>query len=330
MDLKFFSLNIYSFGYYAGFIKDPNRKQKILGIDGLVKLAKTYGFGGVELPIDHFYDIHNIKKGVEKIQEIQSEGISVFIDLEKTNVDYIIRLLPYLPDLNIQVVRVKMDQIGKTIYGGNRYSSTTFNRAVQEFRQQLVYLLPALKKFDVMLAIENHQDFHSAELVEISNSISREFIGITWDVGNSISVVDSPDSFYNRAKHVVKNVHLKDYKVYKSESGVQLVRCPLGEGYVDYKNTLKKLLKNPGVVNMSIELGAQNPRECDIDNELYWGGFLGIEVGKNEYLNFVEHHTLGTYINRETMSEKYMIESELQDLESSVYNLKKILREINE
>ena len=61
------------------------------------------------------------------------------------------------------------------------------------------------------LAIENHQDFHSSELVEISKSISEELIGVTWDVGNSIAVADSPDSFYNTVTCLIRNVHLKDY-----------------------------------------------------------------------------------------------------------------------
>jgi len=330
MNLKNISLNIYSFGYYAGFIKDPNRTQKTLGIDGLVQLAKKYGLGGVEFPFDHFYDIDSIIQGIEKIKEIQSEGLSVFIDLEKTNVNYITRLLPHISLLGINVIRIKMDQIGKTIYGGNRYSSDTFNKAISDFKQQLTDLLPSLKKYKVALAIENHQDLHSTELMEISKSISEKLIAITWDIGNSISMADSPDGFYNQTKHIIKNVHLKDYKVFKSKAGIQLVRCPLGEGYVDYKNILKKLIKNQSIVNMSIELGAQNPRECDINHELYWEALSNVKIKKNEYLNFVAQYATSEQTKNEKLAEKDIIKNELQDLEHSVHNLKQILREIND
>ncbi len=330
MNLKNISLNIYSFGYYAGFINDPNRKQKTLGIDGLVHLAKKYELGGIEFPFDHFYNIDDIGQGIEKIKEIQSSGLSVFIDLEKTNVEYIVQLLPYLSSVDIDVVRIKMDQIGRTIYGGNRYISDTFDKAVKEFKRQLSDLLPTLKKYKVALAIENHQDLHSTELVEISKSISEKLIVITWDIGNSISMADSPDSFYNKTKHIIKNVHLKDYKVCKSEVGMQLVRCPLGEGYVDYKNVLKKLTKNQGIVNMSIELGAQNPRECDINNKLYWKSLSNIKIDKSEYLDFVTQYTTSECLKHKKIVEKDIIKNELQELERSVHNLKQILGEIND
>jgi hypothetical protein len=329
MNLNNISLNLYSFGYYAGFIKDSGRAQEILGIDGLVQLVKKHGLGGVEIPLDHFYPIEKIELGIEKIEKIRSDNLSVFIDLEKIDVDYITRLLPYLPSLGISAVRIKMDQIGKTIYGGNRYDSVTFNSAVNEFKQKLVSLLPVLERHGVALAIENHQDFHSTELVEISRNISEELIGVTWDIGNSISVADSPDSFYNTAAHIIKNVHLKDYKIYKSKAGIRLVRCPLGDGYVDYQDVLKKLDVNDGIVNMSIELGAQITRECDINNRHYWQNFSNVLIDKNSYLDFVDQHAINHHDSlskyEHGLTEEGMIESELQDIDRSVNNLKQLL-----
>ena len=287
MELKNITLNFYSFGYYGGLITDVDRSVAILGIDELVKLAKKYGLGGVEIPLDRFYSLNQIEKAVEKIEQIQNKNFSVFIDLENTNLDYISRLVPHLPALGITSIRIKMDQIGKTIYGGNRYLSETFDKAVQEFKQQLIILLPSLEKYNISLAIENHQDFHSSELVELSKTISNELIGVTWDIGNSISVLDTPETFYDNTHHIIKNVHLKDYKVYKSKLGFSLVRCPLGDGYVDYHEILKKISNNGNIINMSIELGAQSPRQCDIDNQMYWEKFSDIPIDKEYYLTFV-------------------------------------------
>ena len=71
-------------------------------------------------------------------------------------------------------------------------------------------------------------------MLNFSNLISNDFIGVTWDVGNSVSVLQSPNEFFTITNNIIKNVHLKDYKVYKSKHGISLVRCPLVEGYVDY------------------------------------------------------------------------------------------------
>ena len=324
MELKNITLNFYSFGYYGGLITDVDRSVAILGIDELVKLAKKYGLGGVEIPLDRFYSLNQIEKAVEKIEQIQNKNFSVFIDLENTNLDYISRLVPHLPALGITSIRIKMDQIGKTIYGGNRYLSETFDKAVQEFKQQLIILLPSLEKYNISLAIENHQDFHSSELVELSKTISNELIGVTWDIGNSISVLDTPETFYDNTHHIIKNVHLKDYKVYKSKLGFSLVRCPLGDGYVDYHEILKKISNNGNIINMSIELGAQSPRQCDIDNQMYWEKFSDIPIDKEYYLTFVNEvvdKDSASYSKSEK-TEDEMIESELNDIEKSVNNLK--------
>jgi len=178
------------------------------------------------------------------------------------------------------------------------------------------------------LAIENHQDFHSFELIDICKSISEEYIGLTWDVGNSISVLQSPENFYNTANHAIKNVHLKDYKVYKSDLGISLERCPLGEGYVDYIDVMRKL-KNQGINNMSIELGAQSARLCNINKKEYWDEFLDIPIEKESYLDFINQIVVdydpSLLKNKLIMSEDEMIKNELQDVEKSVNNLKKIL-----
>ena len=44
----------------------------------------------------------------------------------------------------------------------------------------------------------------------------------------------------------------------------------LCEGYVDYNEVMKKISNNDNIINMSIELGAQSPRQCDIGNQMYW------------------------------------------------------------
>ena len=334
MNLKKISLNLYSFGYYGGFIKDEARTRESLNIDGLVQLVKKHGLGGVEIPLDHFYSVGEIRQGIEKIEKIRAEDLSVFIDLEKTNVEYITQLLRYLPSLGIQVVRIKMDQIDKTIYGGNRYDSDTFNAAVEQFKQQLTTLRPLLEKYQVALAIENHQDFHSSELVQIADSISNEWIGETWDVGNSVSVIDSTDSFYETAGHLIRNAHLKDYKIYKSDAGIRLVRCSLGAGYVDYADVLQKLMSNDRVVNMSIELGAQVTRECDHNNERYWQEYADVSMDRDGYLEFVEQHALdqgrahSDY--EEGVGEERLIESELADIDESVAFLSNLNLGVND
>ena len=327
---KNIALNLYSFGYYGGFIKDKARQQDKLDIGGLLELVRKYNLGGIEVPFDHFYNEDQIEEGISHLEKIRSDGFSVFLDLEKINPDYIRKLLPYLSRLDVHVIRIKMDQIGKTIYGGNRYTSDTFHQAVHVFKNQLKQLVPDLKQYKVAVAIENHQDFHSSELAELIEEISPEWIGITWDVGNSASVLDSPESFYKNVGPYIRNVHLKDYHLLKSETGMKMLRCPFGDGYVDYKSILPMLAANDRIVNMSIELGAQITRECDLNVEKYWSAFEGVAIDRGGFLDFLDSNftdqTMSDQSHYESgLDEQAMIASELNDIHVSLQNLNNLL-----
>jgi len=58
----------------------------------------------------------------------------------------------------------------------------------------------------------------------------------------------------------VKNVHLKDYYIYLSEEGYHLIRCPLGQGVINFPALFDILEATCPGVTMSIELGALEAR----------------------------------------------------------------------
>lgn len=329
MNLKLISLNLYSFGYYGGFLKHANRNSQIIDINKLINLAKKFGLGGIEFPFDYYYNIDNFKEGFNILEKIKSEDLNVFIDLEKIDYDYIKCLLPNLHTFDINFVRIKMEQTSNTFYGGNRYNSNTFESDYKNLKVLLKNLCPYLEKHNISLAIENHQDLHSSELLSLSNNISKNHIGINWDIGNSISVLDTPYKFYDKCKKIIKNVHLKDYKICRSKNGIKLLRCPLGSGYVNFKKILNQLFDNYSNINLSIELGAQITRECHINKEIYWKEYDHINFDKCNYLNYVYNHITNEDEDVCTKYEsglrnKEMIEHELKEVEISVNYLKNL------
>ena len=84
------------------------------------------------------------------------------------------------------------------------------------------------------LAIENHQDADSEDLLWLCESVGGEFIGVNLDTGNPLAVGEGPVEFAARIAPFLKNVHLKDYRMHRTPAGYRLVRCPLGDGVVDF------------------------------------------------------------------------------------------------
>lgn len=285
MDLGNVALNIYSFGYSAGFIKDdrnPNRVPRV-GIKELPDLAKHFGLGGIEFPFDYCFS-NRLQEGTAFMQSAQKQGLRVAIDFETFEEALLSRVIPELRACGIDRARIKMNH---ALYGGNRYMIAEFDKWREEFVSQLQRLVPLLIKARFKLLIENHQDFGSIDLIGIIERTSKEWVGINWDVGNSIAVGETPEMFLARAEQYIGNVHMKDYRIVKTEKGIGLVRCAPGKGVVNFAEILPKVFGVP----KSIELGAQNTRYADIDLPQWWAGYSeGIRAGKDVFLHFVDEH----------------------------------------
>ncbi|GAC1401836.1 MAG: sugar phosphate isomerase/epimerase [Ktedonobacteraceae bacterium] len=126
------------------------------------------------------------------------------------------------------------------------------------------------EKAGVNLAVENHQDLASEELLWLCESIGSARFGITLDAGNPLATAEEPLDYFKRVAPHVKNVHLKDYCISLSEEGYRLVRCPLGQGVIDFPALFKILATSCSNVTMSIELGALEARHIRVLADDYW------------------------------------------------------------
>src|SRR2546421_7585588 len=122
----------------------------------------------------------------------------------------------------------------------------------------------------VNLAVENHQDLASEELLWLCESIGSPRFGVTLDTGNPLATAEDPRDFARRVAPYIKNVHLKDYWIYLSEEGYRLVRCPLGQGVINFRALFDILQEDCPDVTMSLELGALEARHIRVLADDYW------------------------------------------------------------
>jgi sugar phosphate isomerase/epimerase len=141
---------------------------------------------------------------------------------------------------------------------------------LQEVQGGLRQATVIAERAGVNVAVENHQDLASEELLWLCESIGSQSFGITLDTGNTLATAEEPLDFARRVAPYTKNVHLKDYWIYLSEEGYHLVRCPLGQGIVDFPALLEILAEVCPGVPMSIELGALEARHVRVLAEDYW------------------------------------------------------------
>lgn len=325
MKLKDISLSIYSFGYAAGFVHDSRAEaaKAVVSIENIAELAVRHGLGGIEFPVDRYFAPARLGEAGKFVGDVKKRGLAVAVDVETFDAGYVRELLPVLAERGLDFARIKMSGI----YGGNRYAELEFSSRVDAFVSDLRALLPELRRHDVRLLIENHQDLGSDDLIAIIGATSAAHIGINWDMGNSLAVLDTPEDFLRKAGGFIGNVHLKDYRLYRCGAGFRMVRCALGEGVVDFPVALRALKDLHGALPMAIELGAQNCRQPDIFKREYWEAYPSYDVAsKVSYFSFLNQKLAdgdGWQSPWERdLPGKAIVESEMEDLERSVAYLR--------
>jgi 3-oxoisoapionate decarboxylase len=128
-----------------------------------------------------------------------------------------------------------------------------------------------------VLAIENHQDFGSAELVSFCEQYGPA-MGITLDTGNTFPVGEAPMGFVRRVAPLVRHVHLKDYRVQFTDEGYRLVRCAIGDGAVPLKAMLDEIGKHHRDFNAVLEPGALEARHIRYHNPDWWQGYAPMQA----------------------------------------------------
>jgi 3-oxoisoapionate decarboxylase len=142
----------------------------------------------------------------------------------------------------------------------------------QSIREGLGKYAPIAEAEGRVLAIENHQDFGSAELVDFCNAFGPA-MGITLDTGNTFPVGEAPMDFVHHVAPLVRHVHFKDYRVQFTDEGYRLVRCAIGDGAVPLKDMMAEIAKHHIHMNAVLEPGALEARHIRFLNPDWWQGY---------------------------------------------------------
>lgn len=313
-------ISIYSYGYSAGFINDSRRKKNfpLITPRNLIDICQNYAFSGVELPIDKYISEFDSKKIQSLLNHYYKNNLGVKIDFEKISSLYTKKIIPIMLDYNIKYFRVKVSNI----FGCNRYKHPKFYSHFNNFKAYLCEILPYLEKNNIKILIENHQDIVIDDYFKIWDMFSNDFIGVNWDVGNSIPALVTPDDFLERVYPYIGNIHLKDYKIYKTDLGYKLVRCPLGDGVVNFDYIFSFLNKNKLNIPMTIELGAMSARHSDICVDAFWEALPEISgERKKAFINYINGNYSFDNNDKTTWEMGYMpekiLKSEVKDIEKS-------------
>jgi sugar phosphate isomerase/epimerase len=161
--------------------------------------------------------------------------------------------------------------VGGADFGGDRRKMVgKWQSFMQEVLSGLAKAAKAAEEKGIHLGVENHQDVASEELIWLCEQIHSPYFGIVLDAANPLATAEEPVDFAKRILPHIKHVHLKDYWIYLSEVGYRLVRCPIGQGVVDFPALFKLFSEHCPDMTMAIEIGALEARHTRVLADDFW------------------------------------------------------------
>jgi sugar phosphate isomerase/epimerase len=159
-------------------------------------------------------------------------------------------------------------------FSGRRYeqfkTAAEFHPFFAMCKEAVQRAVPILTKYKMRLALENHKGWRSAELVDWVKSTGSEYIGVSHDMCNNVSMVEAPDQTLEMLAPYTFVVSFKDIAADFYDDGILLSEVPFGEGYQDLPAIVAMFQKIDPNILFQLEMITRDPLQVPIFTEQYW------------------------------------------------------------
>ncbi len=288
-------------------------------LEKLIKFSSLKKFIGVEFPYFRFLSQTVFFKDLDQI--LKKHNQKYLIDCEKRiSKKELIKLINISKKLNVNFIRVKCSNIlSCNRYKYNKNWSFKINSIIKKINQ----LKPILKKNKIKIAIENHQDLDSNDILYIIKKVGEGSVGVNFDIGNAYATCENPLDFFEKTKKYILNIHLKDYLILPTKKGFTLNRCPIMNGDAKIFEILQLIKKNNLKTPISLELGAPTAREIKVKNVNFFKQFIKSENLKLKSMKSIMSIADGNQKNIKKIKNLISL-NEINMLNKSLNNLNRI------
>lgn len=262
-------LNPYGLTYYLGLQGKgtPRQNPDGKGLEGFLELATELDARVVELAEGWLADLDDLGLAALRARLDNLEMLPIISSgLQHGDVDACIR---YAKALGTDRIRFALTPI---LCGDRAAAGERWHELVRSVREKLGPAAEKAAAANVLILIENHQDFTSRELVGFCDEFGPS-VRIVYDTANSFPVGEAPLDFTRVIAPYVRYCHCKDYRVQATDEGFRLVRCPTGDGAIPFKELFAILGEHNDEMVAAIEVGALEARHVRLLTPEWWHGY---------------------------------------------------------
>ncbi len=265
------NLGIAQFSYHLRLAAERAQKQSDFA-DPLIFLDHCHklGAGGVQLPLgkrDPAY-VAELRRRVERYGMFLEGQIRLprdRHDAESFEVE-----IKTAKEAGVRMLRTVM-------LAGRRYEQFDSADAFRTWADQAIDSVrlaePIVARHGLTLALENHKDWRSAELVSLLKKLGSRHLGVCLDTGNNIALLEDPIEVIETLAPWAVSVHIKDMAVAEYEEGFLLAEVPLGQGVLDLTRIIGILRKAKPDIRFNLEMITRDPLRIPCLTPKYWATF---------------------------------------------------------
>ncbi|HZU35322.1 MAG TPA: TIM barrel protein [Gemmataceae bacterium] len=166
------------------------------------------------------------------------------------------------------------------LLNGRRYE--TFNTAAafitwhDQAYHSLTLAEPVAGRHRVELAVENHKDLRSDELIALLKRLASPRVGFCVDTGNSIALLEDPLAVVEALAPWARTTHFKDMAVAEFADGFLLSEVPLTQGFLDLTAIVAVLRRARPGIHFNLEMITRDPLRVPCLTPRYWATFQSL------------------------------------------------------
>ncbi len=177
--------------------------------------------------------------------------------------DRMIKNLEYASAIGAKVMRV----VGSSLM----FRFESHEQQIERLSKMFLEAVKHAEKYGIRMAVENHIDFNSDEILTLLKNVNSPYLGLNFDSGNFVRVLDDPVQAMEKLARHVCATHIKDLKI---QMGVPVnewyfFSCtPIGDGGIVSNQKLAQLLEDAGYEGfLAVEIDFLHP---DYRNDEDW------------------------------------------------------------
>ena len=160
--------------------------------------------------------------------------------------------------LGADIVKVSMDLKRPRPVSASRFHPDVIDQ-MKSFATRLTASAPAAKDAGIKIAVENHCDSFSEEILWLLDRVDHPAVGACIDTVNALMLMEDPmQAIENLAPRAFTN-HFRDDRIEFQRYGFKLTGAAVGDGDIDMKRAYGIIQRRSGMRRINIETEMEIP-----------------------------------------------------------------------